>query len=613
MAPASLNKTLLWSALLALLFVAPFTTGAQSLEDDHDGFTVGDRYFTCGSEWAAATDYEALLEATRLNHPEVYELMVARAKGIELPQLQGGCDHEFLVADRANPQGGFKTVCAKLRYADEDILIWVDMNDDPLIADSIIDMMVEGLTEKVPNTPHTVNPNKGVIYNDIDLFGNPPPNRTFEEQLVSFLLTDIEEPLELQNGVIGGYFNPYDQTSYPGSNKTNLLYIDSHDALLSRDEEDIPEAVQGLIGTMAHEFQHLINYGRYNGNSNDYATHWIYNEGLSEVASIRNGFLDRAARTFLASPNKVAFFDLPSGSGDVVLPGYERAMLWVYYLSERFGNDILYDLTAATGKELEPARKAAVKIEPGADIESIFSEFWVANYILDSPDFQGDRKYTYLYDDVPGRQVAVDYKSIPATAITETKELQGHAAILQSYLNFEPSVRKEIRIRFKENGQKYTVYAVPVNDKGEKEVLPLEVGQEYKFRQLGQVVFVIVNTSGTTNPVSWTIESGVDNGISGVEDMVASGERVRLHTIAPNPARNNISLSFTTGKPAEITLDLYDIQGRQIRQVLSGSYYEQGSHTIPVDISDLPGGVYQAWIRSSASDVPVTRQFVVVK
>ena len=580
---------------------------AQTTESHDHGFTANGTYYTCGSQWAANYDYDAAVEQTRINNPAQYERMVSRAaareKGERWVRTQSGA-FVFSITDRADPTKGFKDVEATLRYHGDSILIFVDNRDTGQIKQSTIEALAEGLTKKVKAGANTRNPNKGIIYNDIDIFGNPPVNRKYDDYIASFLLTDIEEPPGLGGGgIIEGYFSPYDQTDRLGSNATNILYIDSHESLIFRNQS--ASAIESVIGTMAHEFQHLINYNRYPSGGGDAGTHWIYNEGLSEVASLRNGYSSRNAKDFLKEPNRFAFFSYPSGNADTVLRGYDRAMLWVHYLSERFGDDFLYRLAGATGQGLEPAR-GALAPTGSTDIESVFGAFWVANYIQNDTRFQGDPKYAYRLN-LSSLKAGTANRSIPKSA-TQDVQLKGYGAFLPNFagvglLEDDPNAMK---IEFHDGSRPYAVYGLKVTDNSIT-VDELELNTEYSYDRFKSMVFVIVNLAGDGNNISWTI-----NGfLTGVEDYASNAGQLGFTSIVPNPVRGEARFSFNTAVSGDISLSLYDVRGQMVRD-LEQTHYEPGTHSRVIDVSNLPAGVYTARLQDKTGALSV-RQFVVVK
>ncbi|MBW6458476.1 MAG: T9SS type A sorting domain-containing protein, partial [FCB group bacterium] len=57
--------------------------------------------------------------------------------------------------------------------------------------------------------------------------------------------------------------------------------------------------------------------------------------------------------------------------------------------------------------------------------------------------------------------------------------------------------------------------------------------------------------------------------------------------------------SYVIPADAEVSLDLYDVSGRKIRQLVR-SLHPAGEHTVNLRADDLPAGVYIYMLRSGA-------------
>ena len=598
--------------LLPVLTVGLMVTGmndlaAQQLDHDHEPLIdAAGRAYTCGTHYMSEYDYEAALERTRINSPQMYAQLVAQAEGKWIrPNLAATDDIilPFNMNDRDNP-GEFTQIYAKLVHQGDSILIWVDVRDTARIRASTITALAKGLESEVKNTPHTRDPNTGIVGNDIAIFGPPPTpiEDAFPGYICSFLLTDISEG-QLVGGFIEGFFSPWDQTTNPGSNRTNILYIDSREGVGNQSAD----AIDGVIGTMAHEFQHLINHGRYTGVSADESAHWIYNEGLSEVASIRNGYTERSASQFLANPNLYSYFTRPNSGtdGGIVLRGYERAMLFIHYLSERFGDEFLYDLTAAGGVGLQPVKTAMEQNGFGSNVEEVWSDFWVANYLRNTTSFTGDAKYVYR-DPVHTTMARETVNGVPGSPQNYQVDFVGHGAYAQQFLNSDAD-GTGLKVRFNVAGRPYGVHAIVTRPSGSIEVARLQAGQDYTFEDFSRVGFAIANVGSEGNTVSWTVEGTT----LGVEDYRSTPE-FGLQNVAPNPTAGSGVIDFMTGLPSLVGIDIYDVRGHLVRTVADAEHFEAGLHRMELDLDDLEPGVYTIRLTDDQGNVAV-RQIVVVR
>lgn len=606
------NLDRMLAAVVAMILLAGVVDlRAQGDRHQENGPLVGPdgSVYTCGSHYMREFDHAAAVERTRVKNPEMYAKMVAMAEGKSARRSINGADEDLIIwtfnmNDRDNP-GEFTQVDAKLVHRGDSILIWVDVRDTTHVRQSTVDALAIGLEQKVEATLNTRDPNTGIVGNDIAIFGPTPTpiEDVFPGYICSFFLTDISEG-QLTGGIIEGYFSPWDQTTNPGSNRMNILYIDSREGLNNQSKR----AIDGVIGTMAHEFQHLINSGRYTGTAGDASTHWIYNEGLSEVAALRNGYSSRSANNFTADPNRFSFFTRPNSGtdGNIVLIAYSRAMLFLHYLSERFGDDFLYELTAAGGVGLGPVKTAMQREGLGSNVEEVYSDFWVANYLISTSNFQGDPKYLYRTT-VHSTMARETVSSVPGAPVDYSKELVGHGAHAQRFINNDRA-GTGLKVTFKKAGREYGVHAILTRDGGGIEVTRLEVDREYSFENFIQIAFMVVNVGSEGVAPTWTV-SGVT---LGVEDYRSAPETFAFTQIAPNPTTGTGVISFTSNETTTVRAEIFDVRGEQVGTIADDYRAEIGTHTLPLATSTLTPGVYTIRLQDGRGNVAV-RQVVVVR
>ena len=614
MAKRYTTTLLLIGAFFSLaLFAGDATAQTSNQEHNHQESDPGHTAYTCGSDWARQVDYDAVNEQTRRENPEVYQAMVAHAKqqqGNGRPALASalavdGLIDEFWLVNRSTGQQEKHTAVS--RHVSERMIIWVDVLDTVpgKIRQSTIDQLVEGLEVKVKDGPNTRDPNTGVLQNDVAIFGSPPFDQwAQEDDFIHLLLLDIDDG-DLTGGTLSGYFSPNDQNPGAlGSNNRNLLYIDAP-PLYGNARAD---RIENVLGTVAHEFQHLISYRQYQGTSSDRETHWLYNEGLSETASLRNGYMDRTAFSTMTSPNRFAYFDAPIGAvtGDTILPGYERGMLWCHYLSEQYGDDFLRELIKAPGRNVEPVQTALTAIGKQDNATDVFAQFWVANYLQNAENTLGDKRYGYNLG-VGGRSTTTISKVFPTGVVDEELEIRGFASLMPRYSNTNIK-GSGLKVRFLPNGKQYAVHAIQFLDGGGIDVRKLIIDTDETFDRVTAVVFAIVSLAGDGQTVKWTSETRT----LGVEDYTTNAGVLSVTNIAPNPVQNQAQISFRTKDAGQVSLDLYDMQGQVVKNVLNSVRYEGGLHNLSVDVADLPAGVYTMRLTDDNGSMSV-RQIVVVK
>ena len=78
--------------------------------------------------------------------------------------------------------------------------------------------------------------------------------------------------------------------------------------------------------------------------------------------------------------------------------------------------------------------------------------------------------------------------------------------------------------------------------------------------------------------------------------------------LSQNPASVYTSITYILDKPSFVTSSLVDVQGRVVKQQMK-SWMDAGSHEMPLDVSDLPNGVYAVFLRTN--DELMTTKLVV--
>ena len=87
-------------------------------------------------------------------------------------------------------------------------------------------------------------------------------------------------------------------------------------------------------------------------------------------------------------------------------------------------------------------------------------------------------------------------------------------------------------------------------------------------------------------------------------------EAVTLAAVAPNPVREEASLSWTLARPGTVSLEVVDLLGRVVQTVREGRS-DAGAHTARVDASRLAAGVYV--VRLRAGEETRIRRLTVVR
>ena len=185
---------------------------------------------------------------------------------------------------------------------------------------------------------------------------------------IIILLMDINKTKGSGNQVLG-YFNPSDMH---GNNKGEILYMDISNANNKTDN---------AIGTIIHEFQHLINYSYVISGERNEMSSWL-NEALSESTSIL--FNKTTAESRINEFNKINYYcfytwnapkqRVTNGNDNKVttngLFNYPSASVFMHWLYQKNGSNESIFQTIASPKGLSDYNKV---LSAAKDISSLSS------------------------------------------------------------------------------------------------------------------------------------------------------------------------------------------------------------------------------------------------
>lgn len=315
-------------------------------------------------------------------------------------QFEIGATRSFKVRNLTNPtnQNNWDTVEFTLRGVGDLTYIWVanDQFGENKVNQDVVDQMM--VTLESSTSPDSYFPGKGVIEINQEIFGNPPD--IDETGHLNVLVVDVKDGWSESEGgsFTGGFFDPVDlNVSNSNSNAADIIYIDAMPGIYTQSRPANPERA---LGTLAHEYQHLIhaNYGSLNT---------FMNEGQSEWAELLNGFPGRGP-AYLSEPAELnrLIYTWRSGSADV-LKDYQRASLLHSYIAERVGPQATGSITRAA-ESGRPAYVSALS-QSGLDFEEVIGEFHTANWINDT-SIDGSR---FGYQDIRRSNIRVPFGTVP--------------------------------------------------------------------------------------------------------------------------------------------------------------------------------------------------------
>lgn len=246
----------------------------------------------------------------------------------ELP-LNVGDEYNFKVLSFKSDQTKSDLKTFVLKKSEALINIWVE--DAELENLHVTDQVIEKIYTSLIHTTlaQSINPDQGIFELERNFFGDPPD--VDGNGKVEFLLTDIQDNWDEEGSYVGGFFYSADQTGSVAGNNADILYVDTYPGIYSENNGQPVYNESRVLGTVAHELQHLIHYA-YDRDEEI----WI-NEGLSELASFICGYGLRSPDLYLKNTS----ISLTDWDNEDALEHYSRAALWTFFLYEKFGADFI--------------------------------------------------------------------------------------------------------------------------------------------------------------------------------------------------------------------------------------------------------------------------------
>ncbi|TDX52955.1 hypothetical protein [Orenia marismortui] len=275
-----------------------------------------------------------------------------------------GDQKEFKLADdydQENPP----TITASVKRISKHAYIFVD--DNYYIASSKLDTFAAEFDNQIFAT-------------DMDYFANYDYNSggyDFDSnEKVIILITELDN--DPKDGTLMGYFAPWDlfsEKDYVASNQADMLYINSWAV-------DNYELNQNL-GTLAHEFQHLLFFvEKVNAERRYVEDTWI-NEGFSGLAEYLNGYYSYTGDArIIDSEGESGYFNYPQGESllywNSQLSDYGASNLFAYYLYQKYGTEVIKDIMTS---DQDPIDLISNQYE---GFSKLFLDWAITNYITDN-------------------------------------------------------------------------------------------------------------------------------------------------------------------------------------------------------------------------------------
>ena len=384
----------------------------------------------------------------------------------------------------------FYSVASTCRAVGTNCYIFVE---DALWGSKVTQSAVDAVANAFDNsTP--ANATKGIYDMDVEAFGTPP-NIDGDARIV-ILILDVKDGYNGTGPYVAGYFwSGNEIPGYDFGNNAEIYYVDADPLDLTQQS-----GVTTAMGTTAHEFQHMIHWGKDGGEET------FINEGSSCYAESHCGYGIRTQTGYVNETNHSLFVWRTVGDPGV-LNDYSRAGRFFQYFADQFGSSVMMPIVASTAHGIAGLDAGLAAFGTSRRFADIFQDWLVAN-ILD--DGTVDPHYGYVYPNLP-KAVGTSFATpnVPLTAGTVN-------ALAAEYLSFTGG--SDLRITFTAASPNLVIKAVEIG--APSRVLDVTPGVEFHEPGFGstysKIHFVVMNV-GQSGSVNYSYQASGTGGSSIVE------------------------------------------------------------------------------------------------
>ncbi len=126
----------------------------------------------------------------------------------------------------------------------------------------------------------------------------------------------------------------------------------------------------------------------------------------------------------------------------------------------------------------------------------------------------------------------------------------------------------------------------------------------HTFTEFGTYPVILTVTSPDGCTSATTIEIVVTDLTTGLEEDILNNQI----SVFPNPASDLLTVSFEFSSPTSLTLTLIDVRGSVVKTIPLQTYFNS---TFPIEISDLPKGIY--YLKMNNENLQVVKKLVIMR
>lgn len=356
-------------------------------------------------------------------------------------------------------------------------------------------------------------------------------------------------------------------------------------------ENTDPEGNQkgALKVTVAHEFKHAIQYAMndWTGDSDSWAE--------MDATLMEEVVYDNVNDYY----NYIAGFggDLFSSPTSTLIPGSYEDITWALYFHERFGQDIWTDIW----KRIEASPSISLLDAVAAEMTNIgttFQEAALESYVWHFASGSTNSTSSFGFDEssvYPSPSIRRNFTELQS----EMSDTFVNTRFSASYFVMDPTSSSDGLVKFDYLTSSADVQIGIIVYKSDQTVetqyitSPISgatqsINTDWKWNEIDRIGLVFVNTNTTqSSSFSFALADYFINGI----DTLDVPSTIELSQNFPNPFNPNTMIQLTLPSSQELSLKVYDYQGRLVQTLFEGTL-NRGFHNVPFDASNLASGIY---------------------
>ena len=97
----------------------------------------------------------------------------------------------------------------------------------------------------------------------------------------------------------------------------------------------------------------------------------------------------------------------------------------------------------------------------------------------------------------------------------------------------------------------------------------------------------------------------------GIGETSTPTKEIKLFQNVPNPCNTHTSIDFEIEKASIVSIEITDLSGKKVVELIKNKFYQQGKHSVIIDVSELQSGIYHYTLVTKKGDM-ISNKMVVI-